>query len=147
MTSVMSKGDGYSGDEQRLHVGRSKGWDGMGQFTNQKDPTEPLAEVEGQPTLDRSLMKSLGFRTEFKKSRKLHHGLRPVEFVFRKPKRNRIHCANALRKKGQGAKVIRDIEHAGSNPLSSFNTPPLIPVTLPSLMEFSIDLGNTHFTI
>ena len=111
---------------------------------NQKKPTEPLAEVEGQPTLDGSL---LGFRTEFKISRKLHHGLRPVKFVFRKPKRNRIHCANALRKKGQGAKVIRDIEHTGSNPLSSFNNPPLIPVTLPSLMEFSIDLGNTHFTI
>ena len=130
-----------------MHVGRSKGWDGIGRFTNQKDPTEPLAEVEGQPTLDRSLMKSLGLRTEFKKSRKLHQGLRPVEVVFRKPKLNRIHCANALRKKSQGAKVNTDIEHTGSNPLSSFNNPPLIPVTLTSLMEFRIGVGETHLTI
>ena len=143
----MSKGEDYSGGEQRLHVGRSKSWGGMGRFKNQKDPTEPLAEVEGRPTLDGSLMKRLGFRTEFKISQKLHHGLRPVELVFRKPKLNQIHCANALRKKGQGAKVNTDIEHTGSNPLWSFNNPPLIPVTLPSLMEFRIGVGKTHLTI
>ena len=36
-----------TGDEQRLHVGRSKSWDGMERFANQKDSAEP-PEVKGQ---------------------------------------------------------------------------------------------------
>ena len=38
---VMSTGVGYFGNERRLHVGRSKSWDGMGRFMNQKEMAEP----------------------------------------------------------------------------------------------------------
>ena len=79
-------------DEQRLHVGRA--------IHESKSTTEPLPEVEGRPTLDRSLMKGLSFRTG-EISWKVHHGLRPLEFVCGRPKMNRNHGANVQRKKGQ----------------------------------------------
>ena len=63
---------------------------------------KPPAEVEGRPTLDKSLMKSLSFRTGDKISRKLHHRLRPLESVFERPRLNGIHGANTLGKRGQG---------------------------------------------
>ena len=79
-------------------------------------------------------MKGLSFRTGGKISRKLYHGLGPLEFVLGMPKLNRIHGANALRKKGQ---------RRGEYPSSS-NNPPLIPVTLPWSMEFRIGLGKAR---
>jgi hypothetical protein len=97
----MSKGVGHSRDEQRLHVGRSKSWGGTGRFTNRKDTAEPPPEVEGRSTLNGAPMKSLGFRTGDNISRKLRHGLRPLEFVFGGRKLNQIHGANALQKKDQ----------------------------------------------
>ena len=52
------------------------------------------------------------------------------------------------RKVTEGAKVSMEVEHTESDPLSSFNNPPLIPVMLPSLMEFSlIGLGKAHLNI
>jgi hypothetical protein len=137
----MSKCVGYSGNEHRLHVGS---WDGMGRFTNQKGTAEPPPVVEGRPTLDGSLMKSLGFRTEHKIFRALHHGLRPPEFVFRGSKpiefMGRMLCGSKV---SEGAKVNTDIEHTKSNNLLSFNNLPLVPVTLLSLMEFRIGLGSS----
>lgn len=66
-----------------------------GRFTNQKDTAESPPEVEDRPTLDVFLMMSLSFKTGDKIPRKLHHGLRPLEFVLGRPKLNRIHGANA----------------------------------------------------
>ena len=46
------------------------------------------------------------------------------------------------RKVTEGAKVNMEVEHTESDPLSSFNSPLLIPVMLESLMEFRIGLEN-----
>lgn len=97
-----------TGDEQRCRLesgneqGRSKSSlkAGIGRFMNQKGMEKPLTEVEGRRTLDGSLMKGLSFRTGDKILRELHHGSRPLEFAFERPPFNRIHGANALRKKG-----------------------------------------------
>ena len=51
------------------------------------------------------------------------------------------------RKVTEGAKVNMEVEHTESDPLLSFKNPSLIPVMLPSLMEFRIGLRKTHFTI
>ena len=127
----MSKSVSYSGDEQPLHVGRA--------IHESKSTTEPLPEVEGRPTLDRSPMKDLRFRTGIYISRKLYHGLRYLKFVFGRRKLHRIHGANAQRKKGQQRSKGQHahLTHQ-KQPFLSFSSPPLIPVTLPSLMEFRI---------
>lgn len=83
-----------------MHVERSKSW----------AIHESEGEVEGRPWLDGSLIKSFGFRTGGKIFRGLHHRLRPLEFVFRKPKLNRIHMWG---------------ECSEATPWS-FNNPPLI---------------------